>query len=141
MCVRRPSVCTFEPACYLRSEYLKGAGAGGSVCTFDPSLYKERSSSEWFEWCEWFEWFRSVIQGIQIFIIFFGVEYNFLKLLKLLKPLTTIDNHQWGMRVATTEWFFGLCIYVSIHIPSHVRASKTIRQKQGGGSKTIWVVM
>ena len=118
MCVRRPSVCTFEPACYLRSEYLKGAGAGGSVCTFDPSLYKERSSSEWFEWCEWFEWFRSVIQGIQIFIIFFGVEYNFLKLLKLLKPLTTIDNHQWGMRVATTEWFFGLCIYVSIHIHS-----------------------
>jgi hypothetical protein len=57
---------------------------------------------------EWFEWFWSFKTEQKVFEKFLGAEYNSLKPLKPLKPHTTIGKHRWGMRGATTEWFFGV---------------------------------
>ena len=62
---------------------------------------------------EWFEWFWSFKTEQKVFEKFFGAEYNFQKPLKLLKLLTTIGKHQWGMRETASEWFFGLCKWQS----------------------------
>ena len=43
---------------------------------------------------EWLEWFWVVKIRIKVFEKFFGVEYNSLKPLKQLKPLTTIEKHR-----------------------------------------------